>query len=58
VNALQRRVAELEQDLTATEYALSQSLTQNQNTPSKNLPAVRTSTSTGQSVTVWRRGRS
>ena len=58
VNALQRRVAELEQDLTATEYALSQSLTQNQNTPSKNLPAVRTTTSTGQSVTVWRRGRS
>ena len=58
VDALQRRVAELEQDLTATEYALHQSLTQNQNTASKNLPAVRTTTSTGQSVTVWRRGRS
>jgi MerR family transcriptional regulator, heat shock protein HspR len=58
VDALQRRVAELEQDLTATEYALHQSLHQNQTTPSKNLPAVRTATSTGQSVTVWRRGRS
>jgi MerR family transcriptional regulator, heat shock protein HspR len=58
VDALQRRVAELEQDLTATEYALHQSLHQNQTTSSKNLPAVRTTTSTGQSVTVWRRGRS
>ena len=58
VDALQRRVAELEQDLTATEYALHQSLTQNQNNSSKNLPAVRTSASTGHSVTVWRRGRS
>lgn len=58
VDALQRRVAELEQDLTATEYALHQSLTQNKPTASKNLPALRTTTSTGQSVTVWRRGRS
>jgi MerR family transcriptional regulator/heat shock protein HspR len=58
VDALQRRVAELEQDLTATEYALHQSLVQNKTTASKNLPAVRTATSTGQSVTVWRRGRS
>jgi len=57
VDALQRRVAELEQDLTATEYALHQSLSKTQNPPSKNLPALRTTTSTGQSVTVWRRGR-
>jgi MerR family transcriptional regulator/heat shock protein HspR len=56
VDALQRRVSELEQDLTATEYALHQSLAQ-QATTSKNLPALRTATSTGQSVTVWRRGR-
>jgi hypothetical protein len=56
VDALQRRVSELEQDLTATEYALHQSLAQ-QTTTSKNLPALRTATSTGQSVTVWRRGR-
>ena len=41
----------------SAEFALHQSLSQNQN-PSKNLPAVRTTTSTGQSVTVWRRGRS
>jgi MerR family transcriptional regulator/heat shock protein HspR len=58
VDALQRRVAELEQDLTATEFALHQTLNQTQNTPRKNLPAVRTTTSSGQSVTVWRRGRS
>ena len=58
VDALQRRVTELEQDLTATEYALHQSLTQNKPTAGKNLPALRTTTSTGQSVTVWRRGRS
>jgi MerR family transcriptional regulator, heat shock protein HspR len=57
VDALQRRVVELEQDLTATEYALHQSLSKNQNPPSKNLPALRTTTATGQSVTVWRRGR-
>jgi MerR family transcriptional regulator, heat shock protein HspR len=58
VDALQRRVTELEQDLTATEYALHQSLTQNRATANKNLPALRAATSTGQSVTVWRRGRS
>jgi MerR family transcriptional regulator/heat shock protein HspR len=57
VDALQRRVTELEHDLTATEYALHQSLAHNKTTTSKNLPAVRTTTSTGQSVTVWRRGR-
>src|SRR3954467_11577505 len=57
VDALQRRVTELEHDLTATEDALHQSLAHNTTTASKNLPAVRTTTSTGQSVTVWRRGR-
>ncbi len=53
VDALQRRVTELEHDLAATEYTLRQALS----TPTKNLPAVRTSTPNGQSITVWRRGR-
>jgi MerR family transcriptional regulator, heat shock protein HspR len=56
VDALQRRVHELEQDLAAADYALRQTL--HNDTPRKNLPAVRTTTPTGQSVTVWRRGRS
>ncbi len=55
VDALQRRVAELEQDLAATEYTLRQALTR---PTTKNLPAVRTAGSGGQSITVWRRGRS
>jgi MerR family transcriptional regulator/heat shock protein HspR len=54
VDALQRRVAELEHDLAAAEYTLRQTMS----SPTKNLPAVRTLTSSGQSVTVWRRGRS
>ena len=53
VAALQHRVAELEHDLAAAEYTLRQALS----SPTKNLPAVRTTTPTGQSVTVWRRGR-
>jgi MerR family transcriptional regulator/heat shock protein HspR len=55
VDALQRRVAELEQDLAAAEYTLRQALTR---PTTKNLPAVRTADSGGQSITVWRRGRS
>ena len=57
VGALQRRVAELEQDLAAADYALRQTLTQ-QTGARKNLPAVRASSPGGQSITVWRRGRS
>jgi MerR family transcriptional regulator/heat shock protein HspR len=57
VDALQRRVAELEQDLAAADYALRQTLTQ-QAGARKNLPAVRASSPGGQSITVWRRGRS
>jgi len=53
VDALQRRVAELEDDLAAAEFALQQA---GKPAP-KNLPAVRTSTASGQSITVWRRGR-
>ncbi len=57
VDALQRRVAELEHDLAAADYALRQTLTAQQSALRKNLPAVRATTPTGQSVTVWRRGR-
>ena len=53
VDALRMRVRELEDQLTSTEYALRSTL---QDTTRKNLPAVRSQT-TGQSVTVWRRGR-
>jgi MerR family transcriptional regulator/heat shock protein HspR len=56
VDALQRRVAELEQDVAAADYALQHTLTPQQ-PPSRNLPAVRATTAGGQSVTVWRRGR-
>ena len=55
VEALQHRVAELEHDLAAAEYTLHQALAR---PTTKNLPAVRTTTPGGQSVTVWRRGRS
>jgi MerR family transcriptional regulator/heat shock protein HspR len=57
VDDLQRRVEDLEQDLAAADYALSQTLTHQQGLPRTNLPAVRATTPTGQSVTVWRRGR-
>ena len=57
--ALRMRVAELEEELTVTQFVHEQALknilkkTQNQN-----LPAVRTATgSTGQAITVWRRRR-
>jgi len=57
VDALQRRVDELAGDLMAAELALRQTLTRPHDLPRTNLPAVRTTASTGQSVTVWRRGR-
>ena len=53
VDALRMRVGELETELSAAEYALRSTL---QNSAPRNLPAVRTQAS-GQSVTVWRRGR-
>ena len=51
VDALRRRVAELEDELTATQYALHKTLTE---ATAQNLPAV---PSTGHAVTIWRRGR-
>jgi MerR family transcriptional regulator/heat shock protein HspR len=53
VDALRRRVGELEEELSAAELALRVTV---QNSTPRNLPAVRTQSS-GQSVTVWRRGR-
>ncbi len=53
VDALRSRVRELEDQLTEAEYALRTTLDASARS---NLPAVRTPTS-GQSVTVWRRGR-
>lgn len=57
VTALRMRVAELEDELTATQYALQKTIgeaqTQAQRQP-QNLPVVR---STGHAVTIWRRGR-
>lgn len=59
VDALQRRVRELEQEVASADYALRQTLTnqQSQQITRRNLPAVRTTTPIGQSVNVWRRGR-
>jgi len=60
VDALQHRVAELEQELAAADYTLQQHeqyRRQQQGAPTPNLPAVRTTSVGGQSVTVWRRGR-
>jgi MerR family transcriptional regulator/heat shock protein HspR len=51
VDALARRVAELEQDAAAADLALHHTLTAQQN----RLPAVRTPG--GREVTVWRRSR-
>ncbi len=57
VVALQQRVSELEHDLAAADYALHQTLSAHQAVAHKNLPA-RLTPPGGQSITVWRRGRS
>ena len=54
VDALQHRVAELEQALAAAEYTLHRTMAA---PTTKNLPAIRTAATGGQSITVWRRGR-
>ncbi|HEX6516620.1 MAG TPA: MerR family transcriptional regulator [Nocardioidaceae bacterium] len=51
VDALRMRVAELEEELAATQFALKNNL---EKRTSPNLPAVRPA---GHAVTVWRRGR-
>jgi len=54
VTALRMRVSELEDELAATDFALRQSV---QDAAARNLPALRGTLTSGQSVTVWRRGR-
>jgi MerR family transcriptional regulator/heat shock protein HspR len=54
VDALQRRVSELEEDLAVADHALRQALPPGARS---NLPAVRTTTPQSGSVTVWRRRR-
>lgn len=53
VDALRHRVAQLEQELTATQYALQKTISETK-TQSQNLPALRQA---GHAVTIWRRGR-
>jgi MerR family transcriptional regulator/heat shock protein HspR len=57
VDALRRRVGELEQDLATADYALRQALDRQQEPARKNLPALRSTFPDGGAVTVWRRGR-
>jgi MerR family transcriptional regulator/heat shock protein HspR len=54
VTALRMRVAELEDELTATQYALQATVAEAQKQQSGNLPVLRPS---GHAVTIWRRGR-
>lgn len=54
VDALRHRVSELEDELTATRYALQQTLAEAKAQSSQNLPALRPSS---HAVTIWRRGR-
>ncbi len=51
VTALRLRVVELEEELTATQFALQNNLEKSR---AQNLPAVRPA---GHAITVWRRGR-
>jgi MerR family transcriptional regulator/heat shock protein HspR len=54
VTALRMRVSELENELTATQYALQKTIADAQQAQPRNLPAVRPA---GHAVTIWRRGR-
>ncbi len=54
VTALRMRVSELEDELTATQYALQKTVAEGRRqSGAQNLPAVRPS---GHAVTIWRRG--
>jgi MerR family transcriptional regulator/heat shock protein HspR len=54
VTALRMRVAELEDELTATQYALQKTVAEGRRqSGAQNLPAVRPA---GHAVTIWRRG--
>lgn len=54
VTALRMRVSELEDELTATQFALQKTVADQARGRSQNLPALRPS---GHAVTIWRRGR-
>jgi MerR family transcriptional regulator, heat shock protein HspR len=57
VEALRGRVAELEQDLAAADFALRHAATAPREPVRSNLPAVRSAVADARAVTVWRRGR-
>ena len=54
VTALRMRVSELEDELTATQFALQKTVAEQAQRRPQNLPALRPS---GHAVTIWRRGR-
>lgn len=54
VTALRMRVTELEEELTATQFALQKTVADQAQRRPQNLPALRPS---GHAVTIWRRGR-
>lgn len=54
VTALRMRVSELEDELTATQYALQKTIAEQAQGQRQNLPVLRPS---GHAVTIWRRGR-
>jgi MerR family transcriptional regulator/heat shock protein HspR len=55
VTALRMRVAELEDELAATQFALQRTVAESQRqAQTQNLPAIRPA---GHAVTIWRRGR-
>ena len=56
VDALRGRVAELEQDLGAADYALRQALDRQQLPPRENLPVRLSDAAAGGAVAIWRRG--
>ena len=57
VEALRTRVAELEHDLAAADYALHRAAAAQRDPARSNLPAVRSPATDARAVTVWRRGR-
>ncbi len=58
VIALRMRISELEGELAAADFALRESVKDAANRNlGRNLPALRATTPSGRSITVWRRGR-
>ena len=57
VAVLRGRVDELEAEVSASQLAVHAAMASLHDRAARNLPAVRTDSATGRSVTVWRRGR-